>query len=104
MFEMFKNLFHEAVDYKELMQKGALIIDVRSPLEFASGNIKGSRNIPLDQFQNRIAELKKSGKPVIAVCRSGNRSGAAKSMLDQAGIEAYNGGAWDSLDRKLRHS
>ncbi len=104
MFEMFKNLFHEAVDYKELMQKGALIIDVRSPSEFASGNIRGSRNIPLDQFQNKVAELKKSGKPVITVCRSGNRSGAAKSMLDQAGIEAYNGGAWDSLERKLHHS
>jgi phage shock protein E len=104
MFEMFKNLFHEAIDYAALMQKGALIIDVRSPSEFASGNIKGSRNIPLDQFQNRIAELKKSGKPVITVCRSGNRSGAAKSMLEQAGIEAYNGGAWDSLDKKLHHS
>ena len=104
MFEMFKNLFHEAVDYKELMQKGALIIDVRSPSEFASGSCKGSRNIPLDQFQNKVAELKKSGKPVITVCRSGNRSGAAKTMLDHAGIEAYNGGAWDSLDRKLHHS
>jgi len=104
MFDLFKNLFHEAVDYKMLVQKGALIIDVRSPSEFKSGNIKGSRNIPLDQLQGRIAEFKKTGKPVITVCRSGNRSGAAKSMLDSAGIEAYNGGAWDSLDKKLHHS
>jgi phage shock protein E len=102
MFELFKNLFSESIDYKSLMQKGALIIDVRSPVEFKSGSIRGSRNIPLDQLQNRISELKKSGKSIITVCRSGNRSAVAKSMLRSAGIEVYNGGAWTSLDKKIR--
>jgi phage shock protein E len=104
MFELFKNLFSEAVDFNTLVKNGALIIDVRSPSEFKSGSIRGSRNIPLDQFQSRIAELKKTGKVIITVCRSGNRSGVAKSMLAGAGIEAYNGGAWGSLEKKISHS
>jgi rhodanese-related sulfurtransferase len=45
--------------------------------------------------------LKKKQKTVITCCRSGNRSGMAKSMLDAAGITCYNGGAWDSLQRKV---
>jgi len=101
MFELFKNLFSETIDYKTLMQKGALIIDVRSPAEFLTGSIRSSRNIPLDQLQNNISALKKSGKPIITVCRSGNRSAAAKSIIKSAGIEVYNGGAWTSLDKKI---
>jgi phage shock protein E len=104
MFKLFKKLFPESVDFTSLYKKGALIIDVRSPSEFASGHIKGSKNIPLDMFQKRMTELKKSGKPVITVCRSGNRSRVAKSMLAGIGVEAYNGGAWNSLERKLSHS
>jgi phage shock protein E len=41
------------------------------------------------------------GKPVITVCRSGARSGMGKSILAAAGLEAYNGGPWDSLQNKL---
>jgi rhodanese-related sulfurtransferase len=104
MFRLFKNLFPAPVDFSLLMQKGAVIVDVRSPSEFASGHINGSKNIPLDEFQRRMTELKKAGKPVITVCRSGNRSSVAKSMLTSKGIEAYNGGAWHSLDKKLHRS
>jgi phage shock protein E len=35
------------------------------------------------------------------VCRSGNRSGSAKAILEKEGIEVYNGGAWDSLQNKI---
>jgi phage shock protein E len=101
MFKFFKNLFPAPVDFALLVQKGALIIDVRSPSEFASGHIKESKNIPLDQFQRRMTELKKAGKPVITVCRSGNRSRLAMSMLSGIGVEVYNGGAWNHLDKKL---
>lgn len=88
-------------DYKALLQKGAIIIDVRTPPEFASGNIKGSRNIPINILKTKINELKKAGKPVIAVCASGARSGMAKSILLGEGIDAYNGGAWNSLYKKI---
>ncbi|OQP59036.1 hypothetical protein A4R26_21855 [Niastella populi] len=46
-------------------------------------------------------DLKKKGKPIITCCRSGNRSGIAKGILSSAGIECYNGGAWNSLNNKI---
>jgi rhodanese-related sulfurtransferase len=45
--------------------------------------------------------LKKAGKPVITVCRSGSRSGMAKAKLSSSGIEVYNGGGWQSLITKI---
>jgi phage shock protein E len=102
MIDLLKNLFHvKQTDFKALVQEGAVIVDVRTQGEFKSGHIRGSRNIPLDSIKNKLPELKKLGKPVITVCRSGSRSSMAKSILTTGGLIAYNGGAWDSLDRKL---
>ena len=57
MFDFIKNIFStNSVDYKELMKNGAQIIDVRTPSEFSHGNIKNSRNVPLQQL---AAEMKK---------------------------------------------
>jgi len=99
----FSNLFSSkpAVDYAELVRNGALIVDVRTPGEFAQGHIKGAVNIPLDSIRSRASELKAKNKPVITCCRSGARSGSVKSILAEAGIECYNGGAWDSLQNHL---
>lgn len=78
---------------QELVEKGAFLVDVRSPMEFASGSAKGAVNIPLDQVAQRLAEFQ--GKDNIVVfCRSGNRSGQAKHILEQNGIQnVTNGGA-----------
>lgn len=89
------------VDYKELLSKGAIIVDVRTPGEFNSGHVKGAINIPLDSIRTKIADLKKKNVPVITCCRSGARSGSAKSILAEAGIDCYNGGPWDSLQQQL---
>lgn len=102
MFGFLKKLFGPGTDYKSLMAKGAIIIDVRTPEEYKAGHIAESRNIPLDQIKSRVAELKKTGKPIITCCRSGARSGMAKSQLASAGIEVYNGGAWTSLNKKIK--
>ena len=101
MFGFFKKLFGPGVDFKELMGQGAIVIDVRSAGEFGSGHLKGSRNIPLDQIGASIAEIKKIGKPIITVCRSGARSSMAIRTLKNAGIECYNGGAWNALMLKI---
>ena len=101
MFDFLKRLFGPGTDFKALKEKGALIIDVRTPGEFMAGNISGSLNIPLDGLKAQIPVLKKKSMPVIAVCRSGNRSAMAVAQLRQAGIEAYNGGAWISLKNKI---
>ena len=65
MFSFIKNLFGPATDYNALLEKGAVIIDVRTAGEYANGHIKGSKNIPLDMINGRVAELKKAGKPVL---------------------------------------
>lgn len=101
MFGFFKNLFGPKADFKVLVASGATIIDVRSPQEFDAGHVKNSKNIPLQTIQKAIPELKKSGKVVITVCRSGSRSGMAKSILKSAGIKVYNGGPWNVLKSKI---
>lgn len=86
---------------QEFIAKGAIIIDVRSPGEFAGGHIKGSKNIPLNEISTKIDEIKKQNKPVITCCASGMRSSQATSILKQNGIDALNGGGWQSLQSKL---
>ncbi|MBI5371865.1 MAG: rhodanese-like domain-containing protein [Sphingobacteriales bacterium] len=89
------------VDYKELIHNGAVIVDVRTPGEFKSGHINGSKNYPLDTIRGKVNDLKKLNKPVITVCLSGGRSSMAKNILKAAGIEVYNGGPWTSLRGKI---
>lgn len=102
MVHFIKKLFGMAVtDYKALIAAGAVIVDVRTPREFATGNIKGSKNIPLSVLKYKVTELKRPAKPVIAVCASGTRSGIAKVILQDEGLEAYNGGAWQTLQEKI---
>ena len=45
-------LFGPPVNYQELLQNGAIIIDVRSPQEFKSGHAKKSKNIPTSSEKN----------------------------------------------------
>jgi rhodanese-related sulfurtransferase len=101
MFSFLKKIFGEPTDFKTLVQNGAVIVDVRTPGEYKTGHIKGSKNMPVDQIKSKVNELKKLGKPVITVCRSGSRSAMAKSILASAGIEVYNGGPWNSLSSKI---
>ena len=92
-FSSLKNkLFGPSVDYKKLMQDGAIIVDVRSPQEFNSGHAKKSKNLPLNVLKSKTASLK--GKEVILVCKSGARAGMAKSILKKEGILAHNLGPW----------
>ena len=88
------------VDWKGLVENGAIIIDVRSKSEYNSGHISGSQNIPLDTLATQFTKIPK-GKIVIAVCASGMRSASAKSILVYNGFEAYNGGGWYGLQNKI---
>lgn len=101
MFNFFQKFFGSKVDYAELVKNGAVIIDVRTPAEFSAGHIKGAINIPVDKIGTQIEKIKKYNKPIITCCRSGARSGMAASTLKSKGIEAYNGGPWDSLKNKI---
>lgn len=88
-------------DYKELVKNGAQIIDVRTRGEYASGHVKGSVNIPLNELSSSVAKIKKN-VPIITCCASGMRSASAKSTLSSLGFkEVYNGGGWMSLNGKV---
>lgn len=65
------------------------ILDVREPHEFAAGHVPGATLIPLGQLSRRLSEIPKD-KTVVAVCRSGNRSGQATELLRQRGFNAHN--------------
>lgn len=61
-------------------------------------HVPGAINIPLDEVAKRINEFKELPKPIVAYCRSGNRSGMAVAILKQDRItEAVNGGGIDDM-------
>ncbi|PCH53567.1 MAG: sulfurtransferase [Flavobacteriaceae bacterium] len=87
----------EGTPIEEYLNDGALVIDVRTVSEFSEGHVKGSKNIVLNVIPGKVAEIKKMNKKVIAVCRSGARSGQATSFLKQQGIDIINGGPWQNV-------
>ena len=103
MFETIKNLFaKEKSDYAQLVKDGAIILDVRSPGDFAQGHIKGSVNISVNHLGKNLHQLKDKNKPIITCCASGARSATAKDILNSNGyIAVYNGGGWSSLQNKI---
>ncbi len=70
----------------------ALILDVREDKEYSGGHAPNAKHIPLGQLSGRIQELEKfRDKPIIAICRSGARSGHGCSVLRKNGFEqVYN--------------
>ena len=104
MLNTLKKLFGlgPAVNYAELVNEGAIILDVRSKGEFAGGHIKGAVNISVDVLRSNLSKLKDKDKPIITCCASGMRSASAKSILQSNGYtKVYNGGGWSSLQNKI---
>ncbi|MEX2349961.1 MAG: rhodanese-like domain-containing protein [Flavobacteriaceae bacterium] len=104
MIPFLKNLIGlgSKIDYKALVNQGAEIIDVRTKGEFASGHIKGSKNIPLNTLNNNLKLFKDKEKTYLLCCASGMRSGSAKSILKSKGYSnVHNAGSWQSLNNKL---
>ena len=77
-------------DFDHLPRDGsAILLDARTPEEYAAGHMEGFRNIPVDELRERIHEVE-SGKPVYVTCQSGLRSYIACRILEANGHEAYN--------------
>jgi len=73
-------------------REDAVVLDIREDNEFHTGHIVNAVHIPLGFLKDRRPELEKyKNRPIIAVCRSGSRSGQACSQLKKAGFEnIYN--------------
>ncbi|MBW2415803.1 MAG: methyltransferase domain-containing protein [Deltaproteobacteria bacterium] len=64
-----------------------VVLDVRTPEEFAEGHVPGAINVPHDQIEQRIAELEPyRDREVVLYCRSGRRAGFAGETLSRAGF------------------
>ncbi|RTL69560.1 MAG: rhodanese-like domain-containing protein [Pseudonocardiaceae bacterium] len=81
---------------------GALLLDVREPAEWAAGHIPGAVHVPLGSLDPAALP---AARVVVAVCRSGNRSGKAAAALADAGLDVRNlaGGmkAWAGAGRDV---
>lgn len=81
------------------------VLDVREPSEWEAGRIEGSLHIPLNDLMAGKMEGLEKDRPIVAVCRSGNRSEVAALMLRARGFEAHNlaGGveAWEDQGLSL---
>ncbi|HEX7235326.1 MAG TPA: rhodanese-like domain-containing protein [Gammaproteobacteria bacterium] len=78
-----------AADAVRLINKGALVIDVRKPEEFERGHIVNARNVPLERMQKEgdDAIKKQKNKILLAVCADGATAGRAAGHLRKAGYE-----------------
>ena len=65
----------------------AVLLDVRTPEEYAAGHIPGSMNHPLERMQTYDGDV---SAPIFAYCRSGSRSARAVALLRELDYEAVN--------------
>lgn len=89
----FSNLFGGAhnglvngAQAREAVSHGAILLDVRTPMEHEAGTIPGSKNIAVQELAQRLGELDPEQSYVV-YCRSGGRSAAAAALLRQHGFQ-----------------
>jgi phage shock protein E len=100
LFNVFKRKDMDQ-EIKEYLEKGAIVLDVRTKEEWDEGHTAGAEHIVLSIIPIEIEQIKSWNKPVIAVCRSGARSGQAEQFLKQNGVDAINGGPWQNVDQHI---
>lgn len=83
--------------YQIYQKNGAVFVDVREQSEWDTFHIPNTTLIPLGELPNRLNEVPKD-KPIVVVCRSGNRSQAGRDILKEAGytnVTSMSGGVTD---------
>jgi rhodanese-related sulfurtransferase len=82
-----------------------LLLDVRTPGEFAGGHVPGAVNVPLDALDGRLADLAphRDGE-IYVICQSGGRSAVASERLAAAGFEPVNVAGGTSAWRAAGHA
>jgi rhodanese-related sulfurtransferase len=86
------------VEARKKVEDGALLLDVRTPAEFAGGHLPGAKNVPVGELSARLGELPKD-RAIVAYCQSGMRSASAVRLLRAQGFEAWNLGGMGAYDR-----
>lgn len=99
----------DAPEVEAMLRQGEplVLLDVRTPAEFAAAHIPGSYNVPLDLLPEHAQEIgAASGDPVVLVCRSGARARQAEQSLAGAAfprLHVLDGGlsAWEAAGLAL---
>lgn len=89
-------------EHKELMKRGAVIMDVRSPIEFMGSHIRGAVNIPLPEIEFRIKEIKRFKKGIIICGADNTQTSKAVRILKSKRIASENGGEWQKLEKLIQ--
>ena len=71
---------------RKLVEGGALLVDVRTPGEFANGHLEGAVNAPLGELDLHLGKLGGRERPLVLYCASGMRSMNARKMLQAKGF------------------
>ena len=85
------------------LDAGAILLDVRSPSEFATGSLPGARNVPVSSIGSVIAELQEAQRPVVVFCASGTRASLALRALKAAKIQRLHNLGTVGNGRTLRY-
>ena len=89
-----KKVVKKEVDYHGLVAEGAILVDVRTPKEFARGSVPGAKNVPYAELLQRLDAFGTHDQSVIVFCESGRRAELAKVILVQQGWkEVHNMGS-----------
>jgi len=83
----------------QMINDGALLVDVRTPDEYNQGHLSGAKLIPVKEVEERIAEFgEDKSRPIVVYCKRGVRSGRAEQTLIEHGFtNVLNGGGYDAL-------
>ena len=81
----------DGADAQALAKAGAVVVDVRTKVEYLTGHVPGAVNIPHDEMEKRAGELGGKDTPIVLYCRSGKRSAVAAEALQKIGYQRV----WD---------
>jgi len=83
----------------QMINDGALLVDVRTQKEYNTGHLPGSKLIPIAEVDARIAEFgNDKSRPVVLYCASGGRAGKVKATLEARGFtNVLNAGGYNAM-------
>lgn len=106
LFALKRMSFVPAEKARELLRKGALVVDVRNPGEFNAGHLPGAINVPLGNLRGELPQrVPDKGQVLLLHCLSGTRSGIARQQLKSMGYaNVFNLGSYGRAEGIVREA
>ncbi len=91
----------ESIDYNDIIERGVLLIDIRSPREYQKAHLPRAINIPLSKLSKVTDVLGTAARPILCYGDQNYSSYQAATYLQNQGIECYHGGDIDDVEAAL---